>query len=90
MSRWRESGLSACVRPDTLRRTSAHMDIFDIHRGIVGDYANYIRSFVSISDDELRQTVEQHLNDGHLVAQIQISVDRYCWRRDTAVLPRLE
>ncbi len=42
------------------------MDIFEIHRRIVGDYASYIRSFVSIADDELRQTVEQHLNDGHL------------------------
>ena len=30
------------------------------------DYASYIRSFVSISDDEMRKRVEQHLNDGHL------------------------
>lgn len=30
------------------------------------DYANYIRSLVSISDDEMRKQVEQHLNDGHL------------------------
>lgn len=42
------------------------MDIFEIHRRIVGDYANYIRSFVSISDEDLRQRVAQHLNDGHL------------------------
>ena len=32
----------------------------------MGDYASYIRSFVSISDDEMRNRVEQHLNDGHL------------------------
>ena len=42
------------------------MDIFEVHRRIMGDYASYIRSFVSISDDEMRQRVEQHLNDGHL------------------------
>jgi len=28
------------------------MDIFEVHRGIMGDYANYIRSFVSIADNE--------------------------------------
>jgi superfamily II DNA/RNA helicase len=42
------------------------MDIFEVHRRIMGDYASYIRSFVSISDDEMRNRVEQHLNDGHL------------------------
>lgn len=42
------------------------MDIFELHGRIVRDYASYIRSFVSIADDELRQTVEKHLNDGHL------------------------
>lgn len=42
------------------------MDIFQIHRRIMDDYANYIRSFVSISDEELRTRVEQYLNDGHL------------------------
>ncbi len=47
-------------------RPLQHMDIFEIHRQIVGDYANYIRSFVSIADDELRKRVEQDLNDGHL------------------------
>jgi ATP-dependent helicase YprA (DUF1998 family) len=42
------------------------MDIFELHRRIMGDYASYIRSFVSISDEEMRKRVEQHLNDGHL------------------------
>lgn len=42
------------------------MDIFEVHRRIMDDYANYIRSFVSISDDVMRKRVEQHLNDGHL------------------------
>lgn len=42
------------------------MDIFEIHHQIVDDYANYIRSFVSISDAGLRERVEQHLNGGRL------------------------
>ena len=42
------------------------MDIFEVHRRIMDDYANYIRSFVSISDDVMRQRVEKHLEDGHL------------------------
>jgi len=42
------------------------MDIFQIHRRIMDDYANYIRSFVSIADEEMRKRVEQYLNDGHL------------------------
>ena len=42
------------------------MGIFSVHRKIVDDYASYIRSFVTIADDELRRRVEQHLNDGHL------------------------
>src|ERR1700761_4828626 len=42
------------------------MDIFEVHRRIMDDYANYIRSFVSISDDTIRLRVERYLNDGHL------------------------
>lgn len=42
------------------------MDIFELQRRIVDDYANYIRSFISIADGQIRQTVERHLNDGHL------------------------
>ena len=33
------------------------MDIFELHQKIVSDYSNYIRSFVSISDKDLRQRV---------------------------------
>lgn len=42
------------------------MSIFGVHRRIVDDYASYIRSFVTIADDELRRRVERHLTDGHL------------------------
>jgi len=42
------------------------MDIFEVHRRIMDDYTSYIRSFVSISDNEMRRRADQHLNDGHL------------------------
>lgn len=42
------------------------MDIFEGHRRIMDEYASYIRSFVSIADDEMRKQIEQHLNEGHL------------------------
>lgn len=42
------------------------MGIFSVHRRIVEDYASYIRSFVTIADEELGRRVEQHLKDGHL------------------------
>jgi len=42
------------------------MDIFQVHRQVIDDYASYIRSFVSIADEELKSKVEQHLRDGHL------------------------
>lgn len=42
------------------------MDIFRVHREIMDDYANYIRSFVSISDPEIDARVKAHLDGGHL------------------------
>ena len=45
------------------------MDIFEVHGRIMEDYANYIRSFVLISDDAMRQRVTQYLDDGHLWPQ---------------------
>ncbi len=37
------------------------MDIFKIHQGIVGDYADYIKSFVNIKDEEIRNKVVANL-----------------------------
>jgi hypothetical protein len=51
------------------------MDIFAVHRHILDDYANYIRSFVSIADDTLRERVEKHLDDGHLWPEPLLTVN---------------
>ncbi|MCY3985559.1 MAG: DEAD/DEAH box helicase [Candidatus Dadabacteria bacterium] len=45
------------------------MNIFDIHRQIVDDYADYIRSFINISDLEIKQKVEDSLSEGRLWPQ---------------------
>ena len=45
------------------------MNVFDIHRQIVNDYAEYIRSFVNISDPEIARKVEDSLSEGRLWPQ---------------------
>ena len=45
------------------------MNVFDTHRQIVGDYAEYIRSFINISDPEIERTVKDSLSEGRLWPQ---------------------
>ena len=45
------------------------MNVFDTHRQIVEDYAQYIRSFINISDPEIARTVEDSLSEGRLWPQ---------------------
>ena len=42
------------------------MNVFDTHRQIVDDYAQYIRSFINISDPDIARTVEDSLSEGRL------------------------
>lgn len=42
------------------------MNVFDTHAKIVGDYADYIRSFINISDPAIRRTVDGALSEGRL------------------------
>ena len=45
------------------------MNVFDTHRQIVDDYAQYIRSFINISDPEIARKVEASLSEGRLWPQ---------------------
>ena len=45
------------------------MNVFDTHRQIVDDYAQYIRSFINISDPEVALKVEDSLSEGRLWPQ---------------------
>ena len=42
------------------------MNIFETHANIVDEYASYIRSFVNISDEEIKNKVDEELNKGKL------------------------
>ena len=45
------------------------MNVFEIHRQIVDDYAQYIQSFINISDPEIARRVEDSLSKGRLWPQ---------------------
>ncbi|MDR9392586.1 MAG: DEAD/DEAH box helicase [Trueperaceae bacterium] len=45
------------------------MDVFDFRNALVGDYADYVRSFIHISDERIRATVDGALEEGHLWPQ---------------------
>ena len=42
------------------------MNVFEVHRSIIDDYSRYIRSFIRIEDDEIRNVVEDELGKGKL------------------------
>ena len=42
------------------------MNVFDIHRQVVDDYASYIGSFINIADPAIRAKVHQDLSEGKL------------------------
>ncbi len=42
------------------------MNVFETHRKIVDDYASYIKSFISISDEQIEKRVREDLADGKL------------------------
>lgn len=42
------------------------MDVFKLHRSLIGDYASYIRSFINIEDERMRGYVESSMEEGLL------------------------
>ena len=42
------------------------MDVFQLRDGLVKDYSNYIKSFISIQDDHIKQNVDSELASGIL------------------------
>ena len=42
------------------------MNVFDTHARIVGDYSSYIKSFINIADDKIREKVDAELKAGKL------------------------
>ena len=42
------------------------MEVFDLRRNVVNDYADYVRSFIEIRDPAIQAKVEGELRDGFL------------------------
>ena len=42
------------------------MDVFDIHRKVISDYAEYTQSFIKISDEWIGKRVKQEIEAGLL------------------------
>lgn len=42
------------------------MDIFDLHRQVMDDYKDFVRGFINIKDEQIRQKVDQELKSGRL------------------------
>jgi ATP-dependent helicase YprA (DUF1998 family)/very-short-patch-repair endonuclease len=42
------------------------VDVFDLRNRVVGDYADYVRSFLTIRDERIANLVHQELQAGHL------------------------
>ncbi len=45
------------------------MNVFEVHAGIVEDYASYISSFIKIADSEIAHKVKESLDEGKLWPQ---------------------
>lgn len=42
------------------------MDVFDLRRGLIEDYREYVSSFIRIRDDRIREKVDSWFNQGRL------------------------
>jgi ATP-dependent helicase YprA (DUF1998 family)/very-short-patch-repair endonuclease len=50
----------------TSERGLALMDVFDLHKTVIKDYAEYTKSFIRIGDKRIRQAVDQAVDEGLL------------------------
>jgi ATP-dependent helicase YprA (DUF1998 family) len=51
------------------------MNIFDFRDRLVGDYANYVRSFIAIQDDRIQERVKAELAEGLLWPEPSIGLN---------------
>jgi len=40
------------------------MDVFELHRDLIHDYASYTRSFIRIADERIHEAVEREIQQG--------------------------
>jgi len=56
-------------------RPGTHMDVFELRRRLVEDYERYIRSFISIRDELIRDEVDRSLTGGMLWPEPRIGLN---------------
>src|SRR5262245_61863515 len=42
------------------------MDVFELHKHVIDDYAAYTRSFIKIADERIAEAVQQEISEGLL------------------------
>jgi len=42
------------------------MDIFKLHGKVLGDYSDYVHSFLNIKDEDLDARIREQLDEGYL------------------------
>ena len=55
------------------------MDVFRLRDNIIGDYSKYIASFIEISDDRIREVVQQELEAGLLWPDPLLQLMVFSW-----------
>src|SRR5215210_470621 len=45
---------------------ASFLDVFQLRDDVVGGYADYVRSFLTIADPQIKGFVEERLDEGHL------------------------
>ncbi len=51
------------------------MNVFELRRRVIDDYGAYVRSFISIRDERLRQAVDDELKAGLLWPEARIGLN---------------
>jgi len=50
----------------TVASGEKRMDVFELHKNVIDDYAAYTRSFIRISDERIADAVQQEISEGLL------------------------
>jgi hypothetical protein len=53
------------------------MNVFELRQRLIENYSAYVRSFISIRDDRIRELVDRDLDDGLLWPHPRIGLTRH-------------
>jgi hypothetical protein len=69
------AGLAFAVEAASVHSGGGSLDVFDLHRRVIDDYAGYVRRYFAIRDERIRARVDAELAAGRLWPEpcIQVS-----------------